>query len=80
MDRVKFDMVTENFERIFRQKADEINRTKKVMLQGGLMKFDTDRLVNDLESMIEEIRLYAPEGFIETFPREQDAGQPDTGE
>lgn len=80
MDRVKFDAVTEIVERMLRQKSDEINATKKAMLKGGLMKFDTGRLINDLEQLVEEIKLFAPEGFIETFPREQDAGQPDTTE
>jgi hypothetical protein len=80
MDRVKFDAVMEIVERILRQKADEVNKTKKVMLDGGLMKFDTARLCLDLEQVIEEIRLYAPEGFVETFPKAQDAGQPETNE
>ena len=80
MDRVKFDAVTEIVERILRQKADEVNATKKALLKGGLMKFDTARLINDLEQMIEEVKMYSPEGFVETFPREQDAGQPDTNE
>ena len=80
MDRVKFDAVTEIIERLLKQKADEVNASKKALLKGGLMKFDTQMLVNDLEQMIEEIKLYSPEGFIETFPREQDTGQPDTTE
>ena len=80
MDRVKFDATLEIFARILKQKSDEITETKKVLLKGGLMRFDTGRLVNDLEQMIEEIKLYAPEGFVETFPREQDSGQPDTVE
>jgi hypothetical protein len=80
MDRVKFDAVTEIVERILRQKADEVNKTKKVMLDGGLMKFDTERLCRDLEQVVEEIKLYSPEGFTETFPKAQDAGQPDTSE
>lgn len=80
MDRVKFDATLEIFARILKQKSDEITETKKVLLKGGLMRFDTARLVNDLEQMIEEIKLYAPEGFVETFPREQDSGQPDTVE
>jgi len=80
MDRVKFDAVMEIIERILRQKADEVNASKKALLKGGLMRFDTNRLVNDLESMAEEVRMYAPEGFIETYPREQDTGQPSTEE
>jgi hypothetical protein len=80
MDRVKFDAVTEIVERILKQKADEVNASKKALLKGGLMRFDTQRLINDLEQIIEEIKLYAPEGFIETFPKEQDSGQPDTTE
>lgn len=80
MDRVKFDAVMEIIERILTQKAMEVNKSKKVLLDGGLIKFDTKRLVNDLEAMIEEIKLYAPEGFIETFPKAQDQGQPDTTE
>ncbi len=80
MDRVKFDATTEILARILKQKSDEIIETKKVMLKGGLMRFDTARLINDLEQMIEEIKLYAPQGFVETFPREQDSGQPDTAE
>lgn len=80
MDRVKFDATTEIFARILKQKSDEIIETKKQMLKGGLFKFDTVRLINDLEQLIEEIKLYAPDGFVETFPREQDSGQPETAE
>lgn len=80
MDRVKFDATMEIIARLLKQKSDEVIETKKVMLKGGLMRFDTRRLVNDLESLIEEIQLYAPEGFIETWPREQDAGEPSTAE
>ena len=80
MDRVKFDATTEIFARILKQKSDEIIETKKVMLKGGLMRFDTARLINDLEQIIEEIKLYAPEGFVETYPREQDTGEPGTTE
>jgi len=80
MDRVKFDATMEIIARLLKQKSDEVIETKKVMLKGGLMRFDTRRLVNDLESLIEEIQLYSPEGFIETWPREQDAGEPNTDE
>lgn len=80
MDRVKFDATMEIIARLLEQKSDEVIETKKVMLKGGLMRFDTHRLVNDLESLIEEIQLYSPEGFIETWPREQDAGEPNTDE
>ena len=80
MDRVKFDATTEYFARLLKQKSDEIINTKKVMLQGGLMRFDTTRLTNDLEQLIEEIKMVSPEGFIETWPREQDAGEPSTAE
>jgi signal transduction histidine kinase len=80
MDRVKFDAVTEIVARLLKQKSDEVIQTKKVMLKGGLFRFDADRLINDLEQLIEEVKLYAPEGFVETFPMEQDAGQPDTTE
>lgn len=80
MDRVKFDATLEIFSRILKQKSDEIIETKKVLLKGGLMRFDTTRLINDLEQLIEEIKLYAPEGFVETYPREQDSGEPGTAE
>jgi hypothetical protein len=80
MDRVKFDATTEIVARILKQKADEVIETKKVMLNGGLMKFDTERLINDLEQVIEELKMYAPEGFVETFPKAQDSGQPSTDE
>ncbi len=80
MDRVKFDAVTEIIARLLKQKADEVIETKKKILAGGMMKFDTERLVNDLEQLIEEIKLYSPDSFVETFPRAQDEGQPDTAE
>lgn len=80
MDRVKFDATLEIFSRILKQKSDEIIETKKVLLKGGLMRFDTTRLINDLEQLIEEIKLYAPDGFVETYPREQDSGEPGTAE
>ena len=80
MDRVKFDAVMEIIARILKQKSDEVIETKKVMLKGGLMRFDTTRLVNDLLQMAEEIKLYSPDGFVETFPMEQDSGEPSTVE
>jgi hypothetical protein len=80
MDRVKFDAVMEIIARILKQKSDEVIETKKVLLKGGLMRFDTARLVNDLEQMIEEIEMYAPQGFVETYPRGQDEGEPGTTE
>ncbi len=80
MDRVKFDATMEIIARLLKQKSDEVIETKKVMLKGGLMRFDTCRLINDLEQMIEEIKLYAPQGFVETFPMEQDVGEPATVE
>ena len=80
MDRVKFDATMEIIARLLKQKSDEIIETKKVMLKGGLMRFDTTRLIDDLENLIEEVKLYAPQGFVETWPREQDAGEPGTAE
>lgn len=80
MDRVKFDATMEIIARLLKQKSDEIIETKKVMLKGGLMRFDTTRLIDDLENLIEEVKLYAPQGFVETWPREQDSGEPSTTE
>lgn len=80
MDRVKFDATMEIIARLLKQKSDEIIETKKVMLKGGLMRFDTIRLIDDLENLIEEVKLYAPQGFVETWPREQDSGEPSTAE
>jgi len=80
MDRVKFDATMEILARILKQKSDEIIETKKKMLLGGLMRFDTKRLINDLEQLIEEVKLYSPEGFVETFPMQQDSGEPGTME
>lgn len=80
MDRVKFDATMEIIARLLKQKSDEVIETKKVMLKGGLMRFDTERLIHDLENLIEEVRLYAPQGFVETWPREQDSGEPSTVE
>lgn len=80
MDRVKFDATLEIIARLLKQKSDEIVETKKVMLKGGLMRFDTQRLIDDLENIIEEVKLYSPQGFIETWPREQDLGEPSTEE
>ena len=80
MDRVKFDATMEIIARLLKQKSDEIIETKKVMLKGGLMRFDTTRLIDDLENLIEEVKLYAPQGFVETWPREQDRGEPSTVE
>lgn len=80
MDRVKFDATMEIIARLLKQKSDEIIETKKVMLKGGLMRFDTTRLIDDLENLIEEVKLYAPQGFVETWPREQDSGEPSTAE
>ena len=80
MDRVKFDATMEIIARLLKQKSDEVIETKKVMLKGGLMRFDTARLIDDLENLIEEVKLYAPQGFVETWPREQDSGEPGTAE
>ena len=80
MDRVKFDATMEFIARLLKQKSDEVIETKKVMLKGGLMRFDTTRLIDDLENLIEEVKLYAPQGFVETWPREQDSGEPSTAE
>lgn len=80
MDRVKFDASLEIIGRLLKQKADEIANTRKVMLKGGLMRFDTKRLVNDLECLIEEIEQIAPQGFVESYPLDQDEGQPSTDE
>lgn len=80
MDRVKFDATMEFIARLLKQKSDEVIETKKVMLKGGLMRFDTIRLIDDLENLIEEVKLYAPQGFVETWPREQDSGEPSTAE
>jgi hypothetical protein len=78
MDRVKFDASLEIIERLLSQKADEIGNTRKVMLKGGLMKFDTARLVNDLKCLIEEIEMMSPQGFVESYPLDQNQGQPST--
>lgn len=80
MDRVKFDATMEIIARLLKQKSDEVIETKKVMLKGGLMRFDAERLIGDLENLIEEVMLYAPQGFVETWPREQDSGEPSTVE
>jgi len=80
MDRVKFDASLEIIQRLLSQKADEIANTRKVMLMGGLMKFDTARLVNDLMCLIEEIELMSPQGFVESYPLNQDQDQPSTAE
>ena len=80
MDRVKFDGMMEIIARQLKQKSVEVIETKNVVLKGGLMRFDTTRLIDDLENLIEEVKLYAPQGFVETWPREQDSGEPSTAE
>lgn len=80
MDRVKFDATMEIIARLLKQKSDEVIETKKVILKDGLMRFYTTRLIDDLENLIEEVKLYAPQGFVEIWPREQDSGEPSTAE
>ena len=73
MDNVEFDILMESIERRLRQKADEINVTRKKMDSGGLMRFDTTRLCNDLAKVIAQIEAAAPEAFIQTYPKNPDA-------
>ena len=80
MDRVKFDVMMEIIARQLKQKSVEVIETKNVVLKGGLMRFYTTRLIDDLENLIELVKLYAPQGFVEICPREQDSCEPSTVE
>ena len=73
MDNVEFDILMEATERRLRQKADEIGVTRQKLLTGGLITFDTGRLCNDLEKIIEGLKQAAPEAFIQTYPVMPDA-------
>jgi Ca2+-binding EF-hand superfamily protein len=72
MDDVEFDILLETVERRLRQKADEIGITRKKMESGGLMRFDTSRLTNDLAKVIATIEQAAPESYIQTYPKNAD--------
>jgi len=68
MDNVEFDILMESVERRLRQKADEVGVTRKKIETGGLMRFDTSRLCNDLIKIVENLQLAAPEALIQTYP------------
>jgi hypothetical protein len=72
MDGVVFDTILESTERMMRQKADEIGQTRKAMAPGGLMRFDTARLVNDLLRMADYVQNAAPQGFMQAYPKDAD--------
>ena len=72
MDNVEFDILMEATERRLRQKADEIGITRKKMDSGGLLRFDTGRLCNDLMKLVEGLKLASPEAFIQTYPKNPD--------
>lgn len=72
MDNVEFDILMESVERRLRQKSDEINETRKKMDSGGLIRFDTGRLINDLKKVIDQIDKAAPQAFIQTYPKNPD--------
>jgi len=73
MDNVEFDILMESIERRLRQKADEINVTRKKLDSGGLLRFDTKRICNDLLKVIAQIEAATPEAFIQTYPKNPDA-------
>ena len=75
MDRVKFDATMEIIARLLKQKSDEVIETKKVILKCGLMRFYTTRLIDDLENLIELVKVEASECFVAICTREKDSGE-----